>query len=180
MKLAASILLVLVTALVQVTIIEHIAIGGVYVDVVVLVVVAVALLSNSVLGAVHGFIGGAAIALFAGLPLGSHAFVGSIIGFVVGRWSESLVTEEHPVPPVLAAAFGVATMQVGRPLVEFLVRPGASEVGVSGGMVLAMTLVGTLVALPIYISTRAIIKRVPDLVMLDTEPRTTTSRSDHP
>src|SRR5689334_5090969 len=101
----ASVVLVLVAALVQVSILHRIEIGSASPDLLILVVASIALLTGSVSGAAHGFLAGFALAVFAALPLGPHALMGTLIGFAIGRVGDVLTTDEHPVPPLLAGIF---------------------------------------------------------------------------
>lgn len=149
--------LVLATVLLQVTVFQRIEVANSAPDVVVLVVVAIALLSGPVSGAAHGFVAGLAIGVFAALPLGPHALVGTLIGYFVGLWGEALVTEEHPAPPLIAGALSTICMQIGRPLVEFLVNPAAkSTSGIWSGSVIA-TMLALVLAVPVYVVVRRVL-----------------------
>lgn len=153
----ASVLLVLVAALVQASVIWRIELGGASPELVILVVAAIALLGGSVHGAAHGFLAGVAIALFAALPLGPYALVATIIGYTVGRVGEALVTDDHPVPPLLAGIFATVTLQVGRPLVEFLVNPTVPRVDAVWSEAAVVTLLSSVLAVPIYLGVRRVL-----------------------
>ena len=149
-------LIVLVAVLVQVTIVQRIEVGDASPDLVVLVVVAIALLTNSVEGAAAGFAAGVAIGLFAALPLGPHAMIGTMVGYLAGRWGEVLVTDEHPLPPLVAGVAATLAMQVGRPMLDFLVNPAASAAGGVLGDVAIVTITNAMLAIPVY----AIVRRL--------------------
>jgi rod shape-determining protein MreD len=153
----ASVLLVLVAALVQVSVVYRIEVGGATPDLVILVVAAVALLTGSVSGAAHGFVAGLAIATFAAVPLGPHALVGALIGYAIGRVGEALVTDDHPVPPLVAGIFATIAMQVGSPLVEFLVNPALGEVDGLWTQAALATLISSVLAVPVFLLVRRVL-----------------------
>ncbi|MCW2926415.1 MAG: Rod shape-determining protein MreD [Thermoleophilia bacterium] len=150
----ASVLLVLFAALVQVSIVHRIEVGSASPDVLILVVASIALLTGSVSGAAHGFLAGVALATFAALPLGPHALVGTLIGFAIGRVGDALATDDHPIPPLLAGIFAALTMQLGEPLVEFLVNPAVSGVDGLVGRAALVTLISAVLAVPVYVVVR--------------------------
>lgn len=152
-----SFLLIVFAALVQVTIMPRIEIGSATPDVLVLVVSAIALLTGSISGAAHGFLAGVCVALFAALPLGPHALVGVLIGYAIGRVGEALVTDEHPMPPLLAGVFATLVMALGQPLVEFLVNPAVANVDGLLGEAILVTIISSVLALPIYLLVRRIL-----------------------
>lgn len=152
-----GVLVVLFAALVQVSVAYRIEVGDAYPDVLILVVASIALLTGSVSGAAHGFVAGVAIALFAALPLGPHALVGTLVGYTIGRVGESLVTDEHPVPPLLAGVFATLAMQVGRPLLEFLVNPGVTNVDGLFAQAALVTVISSMLALPVYMLVRRVL-----------------------
>ena len=149
--------LVLFAALLQVSVAYRIEVGDAYPDVLILVVAAIALLTGSISGAAHGFLAGVAIALFAALPLGPHALVGTIVGYAIGRVGEALVTDDHPVPPLLAGVFATLAMQVGRPLVEFLVSPKVQQVDGLFAQAALVTVISSMLALPVYLVVRRVL-----------------------
>lgn len=152
-----SVLLVLVAALLQAAIGWRIELAGASPDLLILVVAAIALLTGSVQGATHGFIAGVAFALFTALPLGPHALVATIVGYAIGRVGEALVTDDHPVPPLLAGIFATMTMQIGRPLVEFLVNPAIGRVDALWTQAVLVTLLSSVLAVPVYLFVRRVL-----------------------
>jgi len=153
----ASALLVVCAALVQVTIGHRIEIGAASPDLLILIVTAIALLTGSISGAAHGFLAGMCIALFAGLPLGPHALVATLAGFAVGRLGEVLVTDEHPIPPLAAGIVATAAMQIGRPLVEFLVNPAVASVDGLWSRAFLTTAISAVLAVPLYLLVRRVL-----------------------
>jgi rod shape-determining protein MreD len=153
----AGLLLVLGAALLQVSIIFRIEVGGASPDVLVLVVASIALLTGSLSGAAYGFAAGVALAVFAAVALGPHALVGTLIGYTVGRVGEALVTDDHPVPPLVAGVVATAAMQVGRPLVEFLVNPAIGRVDGLWTQAALVTLISSVLAVPTYLFVRRVL-----------------------
>lgn len=150
----AGALLVLVAALVQVSIAYRIEVGDAYPHVLILTVSSLALLTGSVNGAAYGFLAGVLIATFAALPLGTHALMATLIGYTIGRVGEALVTDDHPLPPLVAGVMATLTMQLGRPLVEFLVNPDIGHVDGFVGRAAMMTVISSVLAVPVYLLVR--------------------------
>lgn len=159
-----TICLVLVTVLLQVSVVQRIEVGDASPDLIVLVVVSLALLTSSVDGAVAGFVSGLAVALFAALALGPHALIGTLVGYFAGRWGEVLVTDEHPLPPLFAGVIATFAMQVGLPLVDFLVSPYATAAAGMWDDVAIVTMTNAVLAIPVY----AVVRRI--LYMLAAQP----------
>jgi rod shape-determining protein MreD len=149
----AGVLLVVIAALLQVSIIYRIEVGGASPDLLVLVVASIALLTGSVSGAGYGFLAGVVLALFAAVPLGPHA----LVGYAIGRVGEALVTDDHPVPPLVAGIVATAAMQVGRPLVEFLVNPAIGHVDGLWTQAALVTLISSVLALPVFLLVRRVL-----------------------
>lgn len=152
-----GVLLVLVAAMLQVSIVYRIEIGGATPDVLILVVASIALLTGSISGACYGFLAGVAIATFAAIPLGPHALVGALVGYAVGRVGEVLVTDEHPAPPLVAGIFATITIHIGAPLVEFLVNPGLGRVDGLWRQAILVTIISAVLAVPVYLLVRRVL-----------------------
>lgn len=152
----AGVVLVLVAALVQVSIAYRIEIGDAYPNVLVLVVASMALLTGSIAGATYGFLAGVSIATFAALPLGTHALMFVLIGYTIGRVGEALVTDDHPIPPLVAGILATLAMQIGRPLVEFLVNPDVGQVHGFVAKAAMMTVISSVLAVPTYLLVRRV------------------------
>lgn len=142
--------LVFVTAVLQVSIFWRIEIAGGTPDVLMVVVASIALLTGSIAGATSGFAAGVLLACVAALPLGPHALLATLIGYAIGRVGEVLVTDDHPVPPIVAAVLATLAIALGRPLVEFLLDPAVSTVDGLLAHAAASALLSGLVALPVF------------------------------
>jgi rod shape-determining protein MreD len=157
MNLAArtmSVGLVLVAALLQVSIGYRIDLLGATPNLVVLVLTSIALLTGSVSGAVHGFVAGLALACFGGVPIGPDALVMCLVGFAFGRLGETLITDEHPVPPLVAGILATAAVQLGVPLVTFLVSPASPSIDGIWRMTFLITALSAVLTLPVYLGVR--------------------------
>ncbi|MCW2950689.1 MAG: rod shape-determining protein MreD [Thermoleophilia bacterium] len=149
-----SVSLVLVAALVQVSIGYRVDVAGATPNLLMLVVTAIALLTGSVSGAVHGFVAGLALACFGGLAVGPDALIAALIGFAFGRLGETLITDEHPVPPLVAGVLATAAFQLGVPLVTFLVSPTAPSLDGLWTNTILITLLSAVLTLPVYLGVR--------------------------
>lgn len=150
-RYAIPALLLLVTVLVQVSVVQRIEFGDASPDLVVLVIVSIALLRGAVAGALYGFLGGLLLALASALLLGPHAILGTVIGYWAGRWGEALITDEHPVPPLIAAVCGTLAVQVGRPLIDFLALSSVTTTDGIWSTALVVALINALLAIPVYL-----------------------------
>lgn len=151
-------LLLVLAALMQVSIVERIDLAGASPDLVVLVVLSIALLRGSMAGAIAGFAGGILVEAAAGDQLGPHAIVLTVIGYACGRIGEQLVTDEHPVPPLVAALVASLAVAWGVPVVQFIVGIGSgSNHFWASGMVTA--LLDLVIVTPVYLGVRAVVGR---------------------
>lgn len=149
----------LVTAvLLQVSLLGNVDILGARLDLTVLVVVSLALLSGSAIGAVYGFASGLLLDLAVGQPPGAQALVGTLVGYWCGRWGEVLVTDEHPLPPLIGGLLGTTAMLVLVPLVHYLV--GLPGEGTSAASALVAVVLGGALVTPVYLVVRKALSRV--------------------
>lgn len=156
-----SVAIVFVAVLAQVTLVERLRLGGAAPDLVVLSIVSIALLTNSATGAVHGFLGGMFLSLSVALPLGPQALLGTLVGYWAGRQGEVLVTDMHPVPPLLIGVLATGFLGLGRPVVEFLVDPTGAELAIAWTSLLVGMLLNALLAVPIYLAIRHVMAFAP-------------------
>jgi rod shape-determining protein MreD len=126
-------------------------------DLLILVVSSIALLTGSLSGAAHGFLAGVCFAAFAAVPIGPHALVATIVGYAIGRVGEALITDDHPIPPLVAGIFATATMQVGRPLIEFLVDPNLGHMDGLWVQAILVTIISSVLAVPTFLVVRRIL-----------------------
>lgn len=153
--------MLLIAALLQGTIVQRIEIANTSPDIVILVVISLALLSGSIGGALFGFAGGLTVGLLGSLTLGPHAMLGALIGYGAGRWGELLITDEHPIPPLVAGIVGSFVLLLGRPMISFLVDPAVTATnGIFMNALIGMLLNAFLV-IPIYLLVRRVMLYVP-------------------
>jgi rod shape-determining protein MreD len=162
MQLSRIALLVLLAPLLQVTIVEGIDFFGASPDLVVIVCVSIGLIAGSVVGAIGGFTMGLLLGMFSSVLLGPHAMVATVIGYWSGRWGEQLVTDRHPLPPIVACVCSTLVMQIGRPLIDFLVSPQAGPMGSVWSQAFIVTLLNIVLVLPVYVAVRRFVGHVPD------------------
>lgn len=154
----ASIMLVVIVALMQSALAWRMAILGAAPNVVIVIVASVALLTGPINGALCGFVAGTSLALFSALALGPHALLATLIGYGIGRVGEQLITDDHPAPPILATVFASAAMALGRPLVEFLLDPAAHRVDGIWQYTLVSTACAAILAVPVYLLVRSVLR----------------------
>lgn len=165
----ASAAIIVVTALLQASLVWRVDVLGVVPDILIVVVASLALLTGPLSGAACGFGAGIAIALFAAVPIGPHAMLGTLIGFGIGRVGEQLITDDHPAPPLLAAVFATVTMQLGRPVLEFLLNPAMHAVDGLWRSTIIATAISAMLAIPIYLGVRRLLVVAAGLVPGDSE-----------
>ena len=152
-----SVGLVLVAALLQVSIAYRVDLLGATPNLLILVVSAIALLTGSISGAAHGFLAGVAIACFGGLPIGPYALIAALVGFGLGRLGETLITDEHPVPPLVSGILATAVVQLGVPLIWFLVTPTSPSLDGLWRTTFLITALSAVLALPVYLGVRRVL-----------------------
>jgi rod shape-determining protein MreD len=152
------VVLLVLAVLVQVSIVARIDVAGASPDLVVLVVLSVALLRGSVTGAIAGFAAGVLVEAAVGDQLGPHAIVLTVVGYACGRIGEQLVTDEHPVPPLVAAFVASLVVGWGVPIVQFLVGVDGGSGSFWGSGVVA-ALLDLVIVTPVYLGVRALIGR---------------------
>ena len=172
--------LVLLTALLQVSFFAKVELLGTSPDGAVLVVMAIGLLGGSVAGAVGGFSIGLLIDCLLMQTLGAFAAALMAVGYVAGRYRESVGRPAHRAVPLLGAGFTLLGL-----LAFIAIQVGTGiDADVSTLVVrdaLIKTLLGALLALPVFLLVRLVLR--PALVedrpggRRPVTPRTAESRS---
>jgi rod shape-determining protein MreD len=103
-----ALLLVVVTLLVQETIVLDLTVRGVHPDIMILLPVAAGIVAGPEEGALMGFVAGMAADLLLPTPFGLTALVGCLVGFAVGATTGSITREVWWFPAVVALAASVA------------------------------------------------------------------------
>jgi len=151
-----------VATLLQTTVAPNIRILGANPDFALIIVVCVALLKGSEIGAVFGFLTGTLVAIALMEPLGLSAFVFVLIGFLAGRYAETADLSAGYAP--LVSAFSATLLaNLLLAMAQFLL---AREVplGFFLGRVLVPSLIlNTLLAAPLYLVVRLWLRGAGDL-----------------
>lgn len=149
--------IIMFAVLVQVSIIERISIAGSHLDLVLLACVSIALLTDSVVGTLVGFLAGLMLALTTATIIGPHAIVLAIIGYWCGRWGEVSVDRLHPIPPVIAALLATLADSFGVQLAGFILGVASSPSAMSWTAVISMTAFNIVCILPVYLTVMRIV-----------------------
>lgn len=122
--------------------------GG-YVDLAPLVVAAVAIYAGAVPGAAMGFATGLLIDLAVGQTMGASSLVLTAVGYGVGRYRE-LRDPAHGLMPIPVGAAATLGWVVSYAAVSFMLEIGATVSPLVLREMLATTLLGALLALPVF------------------------------
>jgi rod shape-determining protein MreD len=161
-EIARLLVTLVVATLLQTTVAPNIRILGANPDFALIIVVCVALLKGSEIGAVFGFCAGTLVAIALMEPLGMSAFVFVLVGFLVGRYAETADLSAGYAP--LVSAFAATLLaDVILAVAQFLL---AREVplGFFLSRVLVPSLIlNTLLAAPLYLVVRLWLRGAGDL-----------------
>jgi rod shape-determining protein MreD len=152
-------LLVLLTVVLQLSGFSQMRILGGYIDLIPLLVGAIAIYAGSVPGAIVGFSTGLLIDLALGQNLGATSLVLTTLGYGVGRYRD-LRDPAHgllPIPVAAAATFGyLATVAA----VSFMLEIGASVSALVLRDAIITLLLNVAVALPFFALVRRVLRPV--------------------
>jgi rod shape-determining protein MreD len=142
-----------VATLLQTTVAPNIRILGANPDFALIIVVCVALLKGSEIGAVFGFLTGTLVAVALMEPLGLSAFVFVLVGFFAGRYAETadLSAGYAPLVSAFAATF-VANVLLAT--AQFLLERQVPLGFFLGRVLLPSLILNTLLAAPVYLVVR--------------------------
>ena len=149
------VILVLVTVVVQETVISQISIFGVTADVTPLVVMSVGLLTGSLAGAIVGFFTGLLVDTVLVQTLGVTSLLYIAIGYWSGRLRE-LRDPAHGLVPLAAGAAATAVAGLGMAVIQFLLGVDSPVSWLLLQQIFITMLVNTIIALPVY----ALVKRI--------------------
>jgi rod shape-determining protein MreD len=172
-------LLLLVAVVFQLSAMVQITILGGHIDLVPLVVAAVAFYAGSVPGAATGFAMGLLLDLAAGQTMGLSSLVLTAVGYAVGRFRE-LRDPGHglaPIPVGAAATAGWVTAFAG---VSFMLDITAKVSPLVIRDMLVTTLVGAVLALPVFAVCRRVLRPVLAVDPLVARRRRRTPREPGP
>ena len=152
-------LLVLLTVIVQLSGFSQMQILGGYIDLIPLVVGAVAIFSGSIAGAIVGFSTGLLIDLALGQNLGATSLVLTALGYGVGRYRD-LRDPAHgllPIPVAAASTFGYLLAVAA---VSFMLEIGASVSPLVLREAIITVLLNVAIALPFFALVRRVLRPV--------------------
>jgi rod shape-determining protein MreD len=153
------VLIVIFTVVIQAAGVQGITLLGGTIDLVPLVVGAVALWGGSIAGAAVGFSCGLLVDLTLGQNVGSSSLVLTAVGYFVGRYGE-LNEPAHGLLPIPVAAAATAVYLLGTTIVSLMLAFDASlSVFAFRDMFLTL-LLNTIVALPVFALIRRILRPV--------------------
>lgn len=153
------VLLVILTVVIQASGVQGITLLGGSIDLVPLVVGAVALWGGSIAGAAVGFSCGLLLDLTLGQDVGASSLVLTAVGYGVGRYGE--VNEPaHGLLPLPVAASATAGYLIGTTIVSLMLAFDASLSVLAFRDMFLTTLLNTLVALPVFALIRRILRPV--------------------
>jgi rod shape-determining protein MreD len=152
-------LLVLLTVVLQISGFSQMRILGGYIDLIPLMVGAIAIYAGSVSGAIVGFCTGLLLDLALGQNLGATSLVLTALGYGVGRYRD-LRDPAHgllPIPVAAASTFGYVLAVAG---VSFMLDIGASVSTLVLREALITLLLNVAVALPFFALVRRVLRPV--------------------
>jgi rod shape-determining protein MreD len=153
------VLIVIFTVVLQVSGVQGIALLGGTIDLVPLVVGAVALWGGSIAGAAVGFSCGLLLDLTLGQDVGSSSLVLTAVGYFVGRYGE-LNEPAHGLLPVPVAAAATAGYLAGSTIVSLMLAFDASLSILAFRDMFLTLLLNTIFALPVFALVRRILRPV--------------------
>jgi rod shape-determining protein MreD len=150
-------LLLVVTVLLQLSVVGQIGILGSYADITPLAVAAVAYYGGSMAGAATGFAAGVFLDLASGATMGVSSLVLTAVGYSVGRLREAR-DPSYSLVPVLVGAAATAGWVTAYAGVSFMLDVGATVSPLVIRDSLVTVMLGALLALPIFIGTRKLLR----------------------
>jgi hypothetical protein len=156
---ARLVAIVILTVVIQAAGVQSISLLGGTIDLVPLVVGAVALWGGSIAGAAVGFSCGLLIDLTLGQNVGASSLVLTGVGYFVGRYGE--VNEpSHGLLPIPVAAAATAGYLIGTTIVSLMLAFDASLSVLAFRDMFLTIFLNTLIALPVFALIRRILRPV--------------------
>ena len=152
-------LLLVLAVVLQISTLSQMPILGGHFDVVVLVVAAVAYYAGSLSGCAVGFAAGLLLDLLTGATMGASSLVLTAVGYGVGRFRE-LRDPSHGLLPLAAGAIATGAWVLAFAAVSFMLDVGATVSPLVLREMLVTVLLNTLLALPVFVGCRALLRPV--------------------
>jgi rod shape-determining protein MreD len=153
LRMAALLLLALVL---QLSAAGHVTVLGGHIDLIPLVVAGVAYYAGSVAGCATGFSMGFLVDLAAGQTMGASSLVLTALGYAVGRYRE-VRDPSHGLLPIAVGLAATAGWVVAFAAVSFMLDIGATISPLVIRDMIVTTLLGALLALPVFLGTRKLL-----------------------
>jgi rod shape-determining protein MreD len=154
LRMGALLLLALVL---QLSAAGQVNVLGGHIDLIPLVVAAVAYYAGSVSGCATGFAMGFLVDLAAGQTMGASSLVLTALGYGVGRYRE-IRDPSHGLLPVAVGVAATAGWVVAFAAVSFMLDIGATISPLVIRDMIVTTLLGALFALPVFVGTRKLLR----------------------
>ncbi len=132
---------------------------GAYVDLVPLVVAAVAIYAGSISGAAMGFATGLLLDLLVGQTMGASSLVLTAVGYGVGRYRE-VRDPAHGLMPIPIGAVATLAWVIAYAAVSFMLDVGATVSWLVVREMVATTAIGAILALPVFAICRRVLRPV--------------------
>ncbi len=132
--------------------------GGQF-DIVVLVVAAVAYYAGAIPGCAVGFAAGFLLDLLSGATMGASSLVLTAVGYGIGRFSE-VRDPSHGLLPLAVGAVATGAWVLAFAAVSFMLDVGATVSPLVLRDMLVTVLLNTLLALPVFIGCRKLLRPV--------------------
>jgi rod shape-determining protein MreD len=155
-------LLLLLTVVLQLSVVSQTVVLGGNADLVPLAVAAVAYYAGSLAGCATGFAAGLLLDLAVGGTMGASSLVLTAVGYGVGRFRE-LRDPSHGLLPVLVGALATAAWVVAYAAVSFMLDVGADVSPLIFRDMLVTIFLNALLALPVFTAARKLLR--PALVV---------------
>jgi rod shape-determining protein MreD len=151
--------LILLSVVLQISGVGAVRLLGGNIDLIPLVVAAIAIFSGSVPGAVAGFSTGLFLDLAVGQPVGGAALTLAVVGYFVGRYRE-VRDPAHGLMPIPVGAAATAGYAAGFALISFMLEIGASVSPLVFRDMLATVLLNALISVPFFAIVRRVLRPV--------------------
>jgi rod shape-determining protein MreD len=148
----------LLAVVLQLSVLSQITVLGGQIDLVVLLVAAVAYYGGSVPGCATGFAAGFLLDLAIGATMGASSLVLTAVGYGVGRFRE-IRDPSHGLLPIPVAAAATAGWVVAFAAVSFMLDIGARVSPLVLRDMVITVLLNALVAFPVFVGCRKLLRR---------------------
>lgn len=152
---------------------------GAYVDLVPLVVAAVAIYAGAIPGAAIGFTTGLVLDLLVGQTMGASSLVLTAVGYGAGRYRE-VRDPAHGLMPIPVGAVATLAWLLAYAAVSFMLDVGTTVSWLVVREIAATTLIGALLALPVFATCRRVLRAVLLVDPLDLRRRRRAPREAGP